>query len=125
LEKEVCEGKIDSFSGKGRLSSEDEAFRQLKRENKFIRMEPGVLKKSDGRLLGGTAMKYFFIRNNREIFPVDLMFRSLGVVSSGFYAWMKLPKIPHRRDNLRLWAEIKAVHRKRRKTYGNPRIHKV
>ena len=68
-------------------------------------------------------MKYVFIRDHRGAFPVDLMCRSLGVGSSGFYAWLKRPESPRRRDNLRLLTEIKAVYRRSRKTYGSPRIY--
>ena len=68
-------------------------------------------------------MKYAFVRDQREAFPVDLMCRTLGVGSSGFYAWLKRPKSPRSQKNLRLLVEIKAVHRRSRKTYGSPRIH--
>ena len=47
------------------------------------------------------------------------MCRALRVVSSGFYAWLKRPESPHRRESLR----FKAIHRRSRKTYGSPRIH--
>jgi hypothetical protein len=50
-------------------------------------------------------MKYIFMRDHREVFPVDLMRRSLGVGISGFYAWLKRPESPRRRDNLRLLTE--------------------
>ena len=39
-------GKIDPCSGKGRLRPEDEELRQLRRENKRIRMERDILKKA-------------------------------------------------------------------------------
>jgi putative transposase len=65
-------------------------------------------------------MKYVFIQDHRGAFPVDLMCRSLDVGSSGFYAWLKGPENPRRRDNLRLLTEIKAVHKRSRKTYCNP-----
>ena len=39
-------------------------------------------------------MKYVFVRNLRGAFPVDLMCRTLGVVSSGFYDWLKRPESP-------------------------------
>jgi transposase InsO family protein len=51
------------------------------------------------------------------------MCRILGVGSSGFYAWLNRPESPRSRENRRLLMEIKAVHRKSRKTYGSPRIH--
>ena len=82
------EGKEDPFPGNGRLSPEDEAFRQLKRENERLRMERDILKKSSGHLLGGTSMKYIFMRDHREAFPVSVQCQTLGVGSSGFYAWL-------------------------------------
>ena len=42
--KKSEEGKIDPFPGKGRLSPEDEELRQLRREDKRLRMERDILK---------------------------------------------------------------------------------
>ena len=44
--KKSEEGKIEPFPGKGRLSPEDEELRQLRRENKRLRMERDILKKA-------------------------------------------------------------------------------
>jgi transposase len=44
--KKSEEGKIDPFPGKGRLSPEDDELRQLRRENKRLRMERDILKKA-------------------------------------------------------------------------------
>ena len=44
--KKSEEGKADPFSGKGRLSPEDEELRQLRRENRRLRMERDILKKA-------------------------------------------------------------------------------
>ena len=68
-------------------------------------------------------MKYIFVRDHRGAFPVDLMCKTLGVGSSGFYAWLKRPESPRSLENRRLLMEIKVVHQKSRKTYGGPRIH--
>ena len=43
--KKYEEGKVEPFPGKGRLSPEDEELRQLRRENKRLRMERDILKK--------------------------------------------------------------------------------
>ena len=40
------EGKIEPFPGQGRLSPEDEVLRQLRRENKRLRMEHEILIKA-------------------------------------------------------------------------------
>ena len=44
--KKYEEGKIEPFPGKGRLSPEDDELRQLRRENKRLRMERDILKKA-------------------------------------------------------------------------------
>lgn len=44
--KKYEEGKVEPFPGKGRLSPEDEELRQLRRENKRLRMERDILKKA-------------------------------------------------------------------------------
>ncbi len=68
-------------------------------------------------------MKYVFIRDHREAFPVRLMCQTLGMGSSGFYAWLNRPESPRRREDRRLLMEIKVAHKKSRKAYGSPRIH--
>jgi transposase len=40
------EGKVEPFPGKGRLSPEEEELRQLRRDNKRLRMERDILKKA-------------------------------------------------------------------------------
>jgi putative transposase len=51
------------------------------------------------------------------------MARVLGVSPSGYYAWRKRPLSARARQDLELSAEIAAVHRMSRGTYGAPRIH--
>ena len=47
-------------------------------------------------------MKYIFVRDHRGAFPVDLMCKTLGVGSSGFYTWLKRPESPRSLENRRL-----------------------
>jgi putative transposase len=51
------------------------------------------------------------------------MCRVLGVSPSGYYAWRKRPLSPRARADVALTAEIQAIHRDSRGTYGAPRIH--
>jgi putative transposase len=51
------------------------------------------------------------------------MCRVLDVSPSGFYAWRKRPLSPRARADVELSAEIQAIHRESRGTYGAPRIH--
>ena len=68
-------------------------------------------------------MRYTFIRNHREAFPVGLMCQVLEVGKSGFYAWLRRPESPRSRANRRLLVAIKAVHQRSRQAYGSPRVH--
>jgi putative transposase len=51
------------------------------------------------------------------------MCRVLGVSPSGYYAWRERPLSKRARDDVKLSAEIQAIHRESRGTYGVPRIH--
>lgn len=68
-------------------------------------------------------MRYAFIRDHREAFPVALLCQVLEVGTSGFYAWLHRAESPRSRANQRLLVEIKAIHQRSRQTYGSPRIH--
>jgi putative transposase len=47
----------------------------------------------------------------------------LGVSPSGYYAWRKRPLSRRARTDVELTAQIHAIHRESRGTYGAPRIH--
>lgn len=68
-------------------------------------------------------MRYAFIRNHREAFPVTLLCQVLEVGTSGFYAWLQRAESPRHQENRRLLVAIKAIHQRSRQTYGSPRIH--
>jgi putative transposase len=51
------------------------------------------------------------------------MCRVLEVSASGYYAWRKRPLSARARADVELGAEIQAIHRESRGTYGAPRIH--
>ena len=54
---------------------------------------------------------------------IATMCRTLGVSPSGFYGWRKRPLSPRARGDVELSAEIAAIHRASRGTYGAPRVH--
>ncbi len=56
-------------------------------------------------------MRYAFIRDHREAFPVGLLCRVLEVGTSGFYAWLHRSESLRSRMNRKLLVEIKVVHR--------------
>jgi hypothetical protein len=48
---------------------------------------------------------------------------ALGVSPSGYYAWRERPLSKRARTDVKLSAEIQAIRRESRGTYGVPRIH--
>ena len=68
-------------------------------------------------------MKYQFIEQYKQEFPVVVMCRVLDVSESGFYAWCKRPACQRTREDAQLREEIRqefSVHQGR---YGSPRLH--
>lgn len=59
----------------------------------------------------------------QALHPVAAMCRVLDVSPSGYYAWRKRPLSPRARADVELSAEIHAIHRESRGTYGAPRVH--
>ena len=68
-------------------------------------------------------MKYQFIQQHKQEFPVVVMCRVLDVSESGFYAWRKRPTCRRQREDAQLTEEIRQVFRSHRERYGSPRIH--
>jgi|TARA_B110000438_G_C15723039_1_gene610712 hypothetical protein len=97
------------------MSHEGEELRRLKRENNRLGMT-GHIKKSHSYLLGGQAMRYKFIKEYREAFPIVLMCELLEVGKSGFYAWLSREEISRVLENKRLLIEIKLIHGESRET---------
>ncbi len=60
---------------------------------------------------------------HRAVYAVATMCRVLEVSTSGYYAWRS--RMPSKRsmDEGVLQAEIEAIHRRSRATYGVPRVH--
>ena len=60
---------------------------------------------------------------HQPVHPTATMCRVLGVSPSGYYAWRQRPLSRRARADVTLSAEIAAIHRASRGTYGAPRIH--
>ena len=60
---------------------------------------------------------------HQAVHPIATMCRVLGVSPSGYYAWRERPLSTRARVDVKLSAEIQAIHRESRGTYGVPRIH--
>jgi putative transposase len=69
-------------------------------------------------------VKFAFIAAKEVAFPVNAMCRTLGVSSSGYYAWSSRPAPPRAKADILLAVEIAAAHKRGRKAYGSPRVHR-
>jgi putative transposase len=68
-------------------------------------------------------MKYQFIEQHKQEFPVLPMCRVLGVSESGYYAWHKRPTCRRKRDDALITSQIRQVFLSHREVYGSPRVH--
>jgi putative transposase len=62
------------------------------------------------------------IQKLRFGYPVLRLCQSLDVSPSGYYAWVKGPVSPRKKEEVRLEIEIKAAHKRTRATYGPERL---
>lgn len=69
-------------------------------------------------------MRYRFIQNHVDEFPVIVMCRVLKVTSSGYYAWRIRPLNARAVARDQLTKRIVQIHEESRQTYGSPRIHR-
>lgn len=68
-------------------------------------------------------MKFDFIAAEKAVYPVGVLCDVLEVSRSGYYAWTKREPPARALSDAQLKAEIAAVHRQSRGTYGSPRVH--
>ncbi len=68
-------------------------------------------------------MKFAFILAEKAFYTIAMLCRVLEVSRSGFHAWRKRPSAPRVRSDAQLAAQVAAVHKRSRETYGSPRVH--
>lgn len=64
------------------------------------------------------------MKANQGSYPVATMCRTLGVSSSGYYAWLSRKPSARANADEALMAKIQTIHDRSKQTYGSPRIHK-
>ncbi len=67
-------------------------------------------------------MQYACIQAHRQVFPIALMCRLVGVSRSGFYAAQRRDASQRARADQRLPQEICTIYQHSRGTYGRPRV---
>ena len=68
-------------------------------------------------------MRYTFINDHRQQWPVAVQCVVLQVSRSGYYAWRGRGSSPTAQRQAVLTAQIRIAHQAGRKTYGSPRVH--
>ena len=68
-------------------------------------------------------MRFLFIKDHRDEFPVVRMCKELEVSPSGYYAWRQRPASAREMANRQLLERIKTVFYDSYETYGSPRVH--
>ncbi len=70
-------------------------------------------------------MRYQFIEDHRDVFPVRRMCEVLEVSPSGYYAWRQRPPSAREMANQELMQRIETVFEESGETYGSPRVHRA
>jgi putative transposase len=66
-------------------------------------------------------VKYAFVRDHVDQFPVELTCEVLEVTRSGYYAWKRRP--PGTKE-VRRGELVAQIRKESRATYGSPRVHR-
>ena len=68
-------------------------------------------------------MRFRYIEDQRDTWPVRVLCDALEVSASGYYAWRGRPESARAAANRALLADIRRIHQQHRRRYGAPRIH--
>jgi transposase InsO family protein len=68
-------------------------------------------------------MRFQFIDDHREEFPITRMCQELGVSASGYYVWRDRPLSGREMANRELFQKIEIVYNESLGVYGSPRIY--
>ena len=67
-------------------------------------------------------MKYAWIREHRDSFPVAVLCDALEVSASGYYAWLDRPPSPRAQRHAQIQAAVQQVHTESHGIYGSHKI---
>lgn len=70
-------------------------------------------------------MKFAFVHEHRETWPVSVLCRVLGVTPAGYYAHRKRPPSPRTRRRDELAEAVRTTFADCRRVYGSPRLTRV
>jgi putative transposase len=70
-------------------------------------------------------VRYAFVKEQADVFPVASLCRVLGVSRSGYYGWLTRPESAHAREDRELVGHIQRLHAQARRSYGAARTWRV
>jgi putative transposase len=62
------------------------------------------------------------VKSHQAKYRISTMCRTLGVSTSGYYAWLLRAPSARKQNDITMGDRIEAIHRRLRNTYGRPRI---
>ncbi|WP_217704264.1 IS3 family transposase [Piscinibacter koreensis] len=126
-EVEATVGQSPRASGpiKRPVSELEAEIARLRRELASQKLDNEIPSKSSGVLREGVAVKYAWIQEHGDSYPVARLCRLLGVSRSGYLQWRVRPPSARSLANADLDAQVAAVHAESSRTYGRPRIQRA
>jgi hypothetical protein len=111
-----------AFRGNGQLTPDQEENRKLKAQVKRLKMERDILKKATV-FFAAKEVKYSFITQHKDTYPISLQCQVLGVRHKGYYHYRRhtgnKPVNPEH-EGMLLW--IQALAKASDDTYGSQRM---
>ncbi len=68
-------------------------------------------------------MKFRFIQQERRWYGVDTLCRAMDVSRGGYWSWVQRKPGPRQLADVVLLADIRRIHKDKRRVYGSPRVH--
>ncbi len=68
-------------------------------------------------------MKFRFIQREHQWFDLAVLCRAVGVTRGGYWSWLRRRPGPRQQADVMLLADIRRIHKDKRRVYGSPRIH--
>ncbi|MCF1485252.1 IS3 family transposase [Agrobacterium vitis] len=95
---------------------------RLRLENRILKEERDILKKGYAVLREPKIVRFAFVHEHRDRWPVEGLSRVLQVSTRGYRAWASRPTCQRARTDLKLLAHIREQYTLSRGTYGRPRM---
>ena len=121
----VERARADRGNGKPGVltTAEREELSRLRKDNRELRMERDILKKSGGLLRERAQLRFACIEAEKAEFPMRRLYQVLKVSPSGFDAWRRRPESAHAHTDRRLRVLVRASFEESHQRYGSPRVY--